>query len=149
MYPDSPHIHKRRWDCANDLAWFLVNKHDSRIGDPQLAVQLATQATEAAPECATYWNTLGAALYGVGDAENCITAIEHSMALTDGGTAFDFVFLALAHAQLKNAELARFWQTRAMAWMAQHEFHHPELTRLNEEVATCLASRSEPTTTVS
>ena len=58
-HPELPGAEKSRWDCANDIAWFLINEPDPAVGDPQLAVRLASQTTQADPEAATYWNTLG------------------------------------------------------------------------------------------
>ena len=52
------------------------------MGDPQLAVRLAVQTTEAEPEAAAYWNTLGAAYSRAGDDANAITALERSVTLT-------------------------------------------------------------------
>ena len=48
-------------NCANDLAWLLVTSPDLAVRDPLLALSLASKAIAAHPECATYWNTLGAA----------------------------------------------------------------------------------------
>jgi hypothetical protein len=143
-HPDVPKFQKLRWDCANDFAWFLLNESDPSVGDPLMALHLAGQATEADPDCATYWNTLGAASYRTGDATSAITALERSIALADGGTAFDYVFLALAHAQLGHQEEAHSWNTQADRWIQQHEFQHPELSRLHEQVCACLASGHEP-----
>ncbi len=122
-YPDLPAAQKCRWDCANDIAWFLINEADCAVADPQLAVRLATLATQADPEAAVYWNTLGAAHLRAGNAADAITALERSVALTAGGTGFDYVFLALAHAQLGHPEQARQWKTQADLWMEQHEAH--------------------------
>ena len=97
-HPELPEAQRHRWDCANDIAWFLINEPDPAVGDPQLAVRLATQTTQADPEAAAYWNTLGAAYHRAGSEVNAITALERSVALTGGGTGFDYVFLTLARA---------------------------------------------------
>jgi tetratricopeptide (TPR) repeat protein len=141
--PDVPEIQRLRWDCANDLAWFLLNEPDPGVADPLLALRLAGEATEAVPECGTYWNTLGAACYRTGDAATAIIALERSMLLADGGNAFDYLFLALAHAQLGHQEQARAWVTRADLWTQQHECAHPELSRLHDEVCASLACGHE------
>ncbi len=133
-YPELPEAQKCRWDCANDIAWFLINEPDCAVGDPQLAVRLATQATQADPEAASYWNTLGAAHHRAGNEADAITALERSVALTAGGTGFDHVFLALAHAQLGHPEQARQWKNQADLWMEQHDAHRPELARLHAQV---------------
>jgi hypothetical protein len=118
----------------------LLTERDAGVGDPVLAVRLATRTTEAEPDCPTYWNTLGAALYRIGDAESCIAAIEHSMALSGGGTPFDFLYIALAHAQLNHREAARHWRDQARAWTPPLGARHTDLIRLEEEVDERFAS---------
>ena len=85
----------------------------------------------------------GHACYRTGDATSAITALKRSIFLTDGGDAFDYLFLALAHAQLGQQEQARAWNTRTNLWIQQHEFHHPELSRLHEEVRNSLTCTVE------
>ena len=91
-----------------------------------MALGLVSQATEADPGCPIYWNTLGLAFYRTGDATSAITALERSVALTNGGTAFDYVFLALAHAQLGQQVQALYWSAQADLWIQQHETCHPQ-----------------------
>ena len=148
-HPDLPEVQKHRWDCANDIAWFLINEPDPAVGDPQLAVRLAIQTTEAEPEAAAYWNTLGAAYSRAGDDASAITALERSVTLTGGGTGFDFVFLTLAHARLGQYEQANHWKAQTDLWMEQHEIHHPELTRLHVQAGASLTFKPEPSTPVS
>jgi len=119
------------------------------VGDPQLAVRLAIQTTEAEPEAAAYWNTLGAAYSRAGDDASAITALERSVTLTGGGTGFDFVFLTLAHARLGQYEQANHWKAQTDLWMEQHEIHHPELTRLHVQAGASLTFKPEPSTPVS
>jgi tetratricopeptide (TPR) repeat protein len=140
--PGVPEFQRLHWDCTNDFAWFLLNEPDPGVGDPLMALRLAGEAAEANPECGTYWNTLGAASYRTGDATGAITALERSISLTDGGNAFDYIFLALAHAQLGQQGQARAWNARVDLWIQQHECHHPELSRLLEEVCTSLTQDS-------
>jgi len=150
----SSHLHitayrTRQADCANNLAWFLVSEPGSEVSDPHLAVQLATRATQTEPSNATYWNTLGAARCRAGDPSGAIAALEHSLALTDGGTAFDHLFLALAHAQLGLHDQAGFWCAQADRWIQQRGANHPELLRLRDEVHARLASHPATSGTAS
>jgi hypothetical protein len=142
-HPGVPEYQRLRWNCANNFAWFLLSEPDAGVGDPLVALRLGGEATNADPECGTYWNTLGAACYRAGDAAGAITALERSMLLTDGGNAFDYSFLALAHAQLGHQEPAQAWNTRADLWMQQHECHHSELCRLQKEVCDSLTCGHE------
>ena len=76
---------RQQWcDCANDLAWFLVNAPDPVVQDPALAISLALKAAELHPECSTYWNTLGAVHYRAGDFKAAVTALNRATALTQG-----------------------------------------------------------------
>jgi tetratricopeptide (TPR) repeat protein len=140
-HPDDASIQRRRLDCANDLAWFLALEEDPQPGDPEWAVQLATLATEADPDYPVYWNTLGAALLSAGDPEGSIAAIEHAMALHGSGTAYDFLFLALAHARLDRGELARDWHRRAATSISSTRQCSRDLGRLERRVGTELAAR--------
>ena len=70
---------RRQWcDCANDLAWLLVNAPDPAVQDPAHAFSLALQAAEVLPECSTYWNTLGAVHYRAGDFKAALIALDRS-----------------------------------------------------------------------
>ena len=139
-HPEVREIQRQRWDCANDLAWLLLNESNPTTGDPLLAVDLARQATEADAGCATYWNTLGAACYRVSESAHAITALERSMVLSDGGTAFDYVFLSLAQSQIGQQAEARLWLARTEEWIKDHGSAQPELSRLVEQARGCLAA---------
>jgi tetratricopeptide (TPR) repeat protein len=139
-HPEIIGLQKRRSDCANDLAWFLLNESDPTVRNPLMAVELATQATEADAGCAAYWNTLGAAYYTAGNAANAIAALERSVNLTGGGTAFDFIFLALSYGQLGNPEQARYWGAQATLWIEQQGCDHPDLFRLYQQARFSLSS---------
>jgi tetratricopeptide (TPR) repeat protein len=130
---------RRRWcDCANDLAWLQLNHPDLAGRDPDSTVRLASQVVDRCPECGLYWNTLGAAYCRAGDFESAITALDRAMDLSGGGTAFDDVFLAMAYAQLGQAERARHHLDRATHWMEQHHPDHPELLRAYGEAQALL-----------
>jgi tetratricopeptide (TPR) repeat protein len=130
----NPPALRLQWcDCANDLAWLLVNSPDAAARDPGSAVALASQTTAAHPECGTYWNTLGAAYYRIDQFEAAISALNRATALTEGGTAFDHFFLAMAHVRLGNIQQAEQSVALAVRWMEQHYPGHPELIRLRDE----------------
>jgi tetratricopeptide (TPR) repeat protein len=141
-YAEFADLQNQRSDCANDLAWFLLNELDPVVRNPEMAIQLASQATQADAGRATYWNTLGAAYCAAGDGAKAIVALERSVELTNGGTAFDFVFLALAHDQLGHRKQAQYWYSQAGYWMEEHRFHHPDLSRLHKQASLILSSPS-------
>jgi hypothetical protein len=147
-YPSRPALHQQWCDCANDLAWLLANAADPAVKDPALALSLAIKTTEEYPECSTYWNTLGASYYRTGDFKAASAAFDRSMTLSEGGTAFDYIFLTMTHAQLGNQEQAYRWIAKAMHSIEQHHPDHPELSRLCAEARSLLSTVPETSATI-
>jgi len=129
---------QRRWcDCANDLAWLRANHPDPARRDPISAVAMARRAVDVCPNAAAYWNTLGVAHYRACDDHSAVAAFDRATAL-GGGTAFDDVFLAMAHARLGDLVEARQELARAML-QAEREFPgHPELAGFCDEAQSIL-----------
>ncbi len=146
--PERPQLHQHWCECANDLAWLLASAPDPAVRDPAQAVVLAGKAAEVNPNCATYWNTLGAAHYRSGDFTATIAALGRAIDLTEGGTAFDHVFLAMAHARLGDQEQAQHWLDQARLWMEQYSPDHSELACLRDEARSILSATPDPSTTV-
>jgi tetratricopeptide (TPR) repeat protein len=133
---------RRRWcDCANDLAWLQLHHPDPARGDLASAVAMARQVVETCPDGAVYWNTLGVAHLRTGEYSAAIAALNRAIALGDGGTAFDEVFLALAHAHLGHPELARHRLAQARLRMERDHPGHPELARFCDEAQALLVSQ--------
>jgi len=83
-------------NAMNGLAWFLATSTDEILRNPDRAVELATQATNLAPENALFANTLGVALYRAGDYTAAIPPLQKSLSLSKEGSAIDGFFLAMA-----------------------------------------------------
>ena len=96
-FPDVPEYRRHWLDGYNDLAWLLLTTPDRGQRDVSRAILLAEKAVERAPECGTYWNTLGIAYFRAGDWKAAIAALERSIASDGGGTSFDFFFLGMAY----------------------------------------------------
>jgi serine/threonine protein kinase/tetratricopeptide (TPR) repeat protein len=124
--------------AQNGLARVLATAADPRLRDPELGVELATQAVALAPDQGDYWNTLGLAQYRVGDWQAARTALQKSMELRRGGNSFDWFFLAMAHRRLGVDAEAHQWYGRAVAWMDKHQPGDDELRRFREEAARVL-----------
>jgi tetratricopeptide (TPR) repeat protein len=139
----APDLRQRWCDCANDLAWLQLNHPDPARCDPAAAVALSRQVVETCPDCGTYWNTLGAAYLRTGDYDLAIAALKRSTTLGNGSTAFDDVFLAMAHARLGNLEEAGERLAQATLRMEQDYPGHPELTRFCDEARSLLSQDSE------
>jgi hypothetical protein len=129
---NAPEVRRRWCDCANDLAWLRANHPDPARRDPASASALARQIVEECPDSAAYWNTLGVTHYRAGDARSAVAALDRATALS-GGTAFDDVFLAMAHARLGDMERARQELARAMVRAERDCPGHPELASLCDE----------------
>jgi Flp pilus assembly protein TadD len=125
---------QQRWcDCANDLAWLLLNHPDAASRDPASALVLSSQVVRSCSDCAVYWNTLGVAYFRAGDFKAAVTALERAIALDGEGTPFDHVFLAMADARLGNLQRAHQWLSQALVKAEQDFRGHPELGRFCDE----------------
>ena len=89
--PESDHAH-------NQLAWILATGLEA-LRDPPAAVRLARRAIELKADEASYWNTLGVALYRDGQYSEAVTTLDESLRRGgDASAGFDLIFLALGHA---------------------------------------------------
>ena len=136
--PDAPGLRRQWCECANDLAWLRANHPDPGRRDPAGAVAMARRIVDECPDSQTYWNTLGVAYYRAGDAASAVAALDRASAL-GGGTAFDDVFLALAHARLGDLEEARLAFARASSHAQRDYPGHPELAGFCAEARATLA----------
>jgi tetratricopeptide (TPR) repeat protein len=130
--PGSDELRRRWCDGANDLAWLRANHPDPSRRDPDSARTMARRAVDDFPDSPAYWNTLGVACYRGGDPAAAVEALERARDL-GGGTAFDDVFLAMAHAGLGDSVQARQELARAMV-RAERDFPgHAELAAYCDE----------------
>ena len=63
------------------------------------------------------------------------------MALNDGGTAFDYVLLSLAHSRAGHQAEACHWLARTESGIERHGSDQPDLSRLIEEARRCLTAK--------
>ncbi|MGH7172374.1 MAG: hypothetical protein ACRELG_19020, partial [Gemmataceae bacterium] len=67
-------------------------------------------------------NTLGVALYRVGQFANAVPVLERSLREGKGqADAFDLFFLAMCHHRLGDAAKAKDYRDRAGRWFQQHK----------------------------
>src|SRR5262249_2827985 len=124
----------------NNLAWLLATCPDLELRDPRLAVLHAKKAVELRPMEGNFHNTLAVALYRAGQWKRAIAALEESMSKRNGGDAFDYFFLAMAHRQLGHNDEARNWLEKAIKWVQENEKAlmenkiNPEAKRVVEEL---------------
>jgi tetratricopeptide (TPR) repeat protein len=104
----------------NNLAWLLATCPEAKMRDPKRAVTLARRAVQLAPKDGNTWNTLGAALYRAGDWKAAVVALDKSRGLANGGTATDWLFLAMAYRKLGNGVESRKAYEQALRWLEQN-----------------------------
>jgi Flp pilus assembly protein TadD len=102
---------------ANGLASACVLAPDA-VTDLLVPVQLAEKAVNSSPKSSTYLTTLGAAHYRAGQYDRAIQRLNEAVqAQGQGGTAWDWLFLAMAHQRLGHADEAKQWLGKAVAWI--------------------------------
>src|SRR5262249_7054519 len=105
---------------VNGLAWLLATCPEPRLRAPGQAVLLAKKAVQLKPQEGGHWNTLGVALYRAGDWKAAVAALDKSVQLRKGGSAEDWLFLAVAHWKLDDRAEARKWYDQAVAWLEKN-----------------------------
>jgi tetratricopeptide (TPR) repeat protein len=127
-------------DQKQSLAGSLYRRgyDQGRLKRWNAAAALFEESVKLAPAKGAYWNKLGAAQYRVGDWQAALEAFEQSMKLRNGGDAFDWFFLAMAHWQLGEKEEARKWYDQAAAWMDKNQPKNDDLRRFRAEAAELL-----------
>jgi hypothetical protein len=116
------------------LAWACVLIPDAGV-DPARLVQLSERAGVAAPRSRDSLGLRGAALCRAAKWEEAVAVLNEALALADvpapadapgrgsslafGETAYEMLFLAMAHHHLGHADEARQWLEKAVRWMEQ------------------------------
>jgi tetratricopeptide (TPR) repeat protein len=120
----------------NDTAWRLATDPDPNNRDPAWAVELAKLAAQGAPGQGYIVNTLGTAYYRAGHWKEAIETLKKAEELYQGrffsSGAF---FIAMAHWQLGDKEVARKWYLAGVAWMEKYAANNDEQRRFRAEAA--------------
>jgi WD40 repeat protein/tRNA A-37 threonylcarbamoyl transferase component Bud32 len=94
----------------NETAWSVVKAAGRDLETYRLALTRAERACELSPENELYLNTLGMALYRVGEYQKALDTLTRSDGINstkpNGSLPADHAFLALAHYQLGHAREA-------------------------------------------
>jgi tetratricopeptide (TPR) repeat protein len=122
----------------NGLAWELVLSTTRPRRDYDEALVHAREAVHLAPKDGHYANTLALAEYRSGHWAESIAASERSMALTNGGGASHWFFLAMAQAQKGQKDQARTWFDKAVAWTKEKDPKNTALRQFWTEAAELL-----------
>jgi hypothetical protein len=121
-------------DTAQWLAWGCVVVPDAGA-DPARLLQLAYRAATVGPRNRDSLLLRGAALCRAGKWADAVEPLSDALALADGpapaavsgrtapqafdDTAYEMLFLAIAHHHLGHADEARQWLGKALRWMEQ------------------------------
>lgn len=104
----------------NDQAWTDANGPIIQR-DPDRALILARRAVALLPD-RRFLNTLGLALYRVGQYAEAIPVLDQSLATGTGDSAaYDLFILAMAHQKLGHASQARAYFDRAVRWCGEQK----------------------------
>jgi serine/threonine-protein kinase len=122
----------------NDLVWALIISSKRSRRDYDEALVHAQVSEGLAPEDGSIVNTLALAYYRASHWAQSIAAAERSMALRDGGDAFNWFVLAMAHAQKGGTDVARNYFDKAVTWTKQKDPDNAELVQLWTEASTLL-----------
>jgi len=107
-------------ESRNAAAWTLVTAADTKLREPARAVALAREALAIDDKPSGTWNTLGVALCREGKWKEAIEALAESSKRSAGGTAFDWLFAAIAYKRLGDDAQAQASYERASTWEAKH-----------------------------
>jgi len=128
----------------NNAAWTLATSSDPKLRDPARAVELASKAVRLAPANASYQNTLGTALYRLGDWSGAIHALRMSNELdARSGLGVNAYFLAMAHLCRGEPAAARVWFDIAGRWHHRRALADLELRRFRTEAVGVLGLSPE------
>ena len=97
--------------CHWQLICLLANCPDAELRDPARAVALAKRVLP--PRAGHYWRYLALAQYRCGDWQDAAGSVRRAMDLRQGGDAYDWLLLAMAHWQLGQKEEAIKTYTQA------------------------------------
>jgi serine/threonine protein kinase/WD40 repeat protein len=128
----------------NNYAWLLATCPDPQFRDESAASEHAQRAVELSSNVAESWNTLGVARYRAGNWLSAIDALSKAEDLKPGVYfGHNAFFIAMAHWQLDDHELARAWFDRAIAWMDKHRSVDEELRRFYADAAELMSVKEK------
>ena len=84
-----------------------------------------------------------AARFRAGELKEAIQELEKSMDLRKGGDSFGWFFLAMAHWQLGEKEMARKWFDQGVEWMEKKAPKDEDLRRFRGEAEQLLGVNKE------
>ena len=113
-------IDKDKSLIRNFIAWVLANDSFADASDISIAVQLATDAVQIAPENGGNWNTLGVAQYRASEWQSAIVSLNKSIELCKlmkptHSPALDYFYLAMTYWNLDAKDQSLQFYEKAVA----------------------------------
>jgi serine/threonine protein kinase len=128
----------------NDLAWFMVLEPTPPIGDLDIALQMAKQAVDKAPQNGDFWNTLGLVHYRRAEWQPAIAALDKARTFHSHCESYDLFFLAMSHWQGGQKDQARQYHQKALAALSKTGAINEELQRFQQEAVQLLKTPTPP-----
>lgn len=115
-----------RPDRINDLAWGMV-LGPVALDDYALALERTRALAAATPDSYLRLTTLGALEYRSGQFDRAIRTLERATVLHgQGGTPFDWLFLAMAHHARGQPAKAQVYLGHTLRWVDQTDYVDPQ-----------------------
>jgi WD40 repeat protein/tetratricopeptide (TPR) repeat protein/tRNA A-37 threonylcarbamoyl transferase component Bud32 len=112
-------------DAANAAAWACCLAAGA-VSDYAVPLRYSQRAAEAFPQQYLYQNTLGALLYRAGKMDESVKQLNRAIEVHgQGGTANDYLFLAMAQHRLGQAEAAKTSLEKATRWIDEQTREGP------------------------
>ncbi len=121
----------------NNLAWALARMPEEPWFDPKRGLDEAKKAVALEPKNGNSWNTLGVVAFRNQELQMAHDALDKSIKLT-GGTAYDWLFLAMTRWNQGDRTEARRSFDQALAAIKPEQKDDPELRRFQNEAAALL-----------
>ena len=121
----------------NNLAWTLVIRPKRPRPEYDEGLKHAHQAVDLEPDY-VHQSTLALAEYRKGHWAWSLAASERAMEQNNGGNAWDWFLMAMAHCQKGDKEEARNWFDKAVAWTEANAPENPDLRQFRSEAAELL-----------
>jgi serine/threonine protein kinase/Flp pilus assembly protein TadD len=125
------------------LAWVLAIRPDSHQRYPGVALDLAQQAVDLAPQDGDVQQTLGIAQYRASNFQAAVQALDKAVELRCLRDVVSWLFLAMAHWRLGEKDKAREWYDRAAQWMDKNKPKDDELRPFRTEAAELLGLKEK------
>ncbi|MCG8652693.1 MAG: protein kinase [Pirellulales bacterium] len=126
---------------THQLAWLLALCPVDSVRDPAAALSFAEQASQMAPDNATYVSTHSLAAFLAEDTDGAARLLDRSKSLRGNWVDRDFFVQALIHHQTGNHDAALDSLHLGRKWRQEHHPYHVDTSMLHRLVTKTLANQ--------